>query len=151
MSMSSGAVCEWEHETTEVEGWEPEAANIEDVELDAEIERVSVLLEQTGESSEGSVPTKDTLGRAVSFLIAQSDKVRELRGLAAPVPDIDFGPNGSIDIHWRRRGWELLVNIPANPSQPAAFYGDDYGSQQIRGSFDPTSFNFGIATWLMSK
>ena len=66
-----------------------------------------------------------------------------------PTPRIASGPDASIDLHWKQKEWELLVNIPKDDSQMAVFYGDDYGSSKIKGSFDPETINLGIVNWLM--
>ncbi len=56
---------------------------------------------------------------------------------------------GSIDLHWKQPTWELLVNIPAEETRRAAFYGDDYGAGAIKGSGDAGRHNFGLLEWLM--
>lgn len=151
--MSSAAVCQWAYET-EIHKWEShgDEEQIEDLELTAEVDRVTGLLEhQDDEELCDSVYSKGTLDRAVAFLIVQSIKLRETCGLPTPVPNIDLGPNGSIDLHWKRSNWELLVNVPADANRLAAFYGDNYGSQKIKGTFDLNNFNYGLAEWLMTK
>ena len=123
----------------------------DDLGLTAEIDRVEGLIENPHQENEAqpSLDSKQALDRAATFLLSQSARLKTMCGLPAPVPDIDLGPAGSIDIHWKRGDWELLVNIPAATGELAAFYGDN-GSQKIKGSFDPKTFNYGIATWLMN-
>lgn len=91
-----------------------------------------------------------TFDRAVEFLTAHLKMIWETYGIPVPIPRIGPGPEGSIDLHWRQPSWELLVNIPADANTMAAFYGDNYGTQKIRGSLDPRISNLGIATWLMN-
>lgn len=43
--------------------------------------------------------------------------------------------DGSVDVHWKTPGFELLVNV--KPDGSVSFYGDDYGSQQIKGGWKP--------------
>jgi len=139
------ATCEWKQEEPAVEKWDRQEENSE---LKAEIGEANKLAENWDD--EGSPAySKDTLDRAAAFLTMQSDTVKKHHGLILPVPRILPGPDGSIDIHWKRQGWELLVNIPSDPSEMAVFYGDDYGSSKIKGSLDPKDFNLGIAAWLM--
>ncbi len=119
--------------------------------LENEIERAREMLDLEEDwDGEGSPAySQDTFELAVSFLTAHSKHLWDSACLHPPVPRIAPGPNGSIDLHWKREAWELLVNIPANVTDMAVFYGDDYGVQKIRGSIDPKQVNFGIATWLM--
>jgi hypothetical protein len=141
----------------EAKGWEPHAGDEAPKDLDpalcAEIERAEAALERVegAEEEDALVYSKDALRRASTFLNAQSAHSRKMYGVFAPVPDIGGGPNGSVDLHWRRKDCELLVNIPASDKELAAFYGDDYGTCKIKGSFDPTDFDFGIIMWLMKN
>jgi hypothetical protein len=159
------AVREWEREACVIEAWtaltneqeqqenEPRSKPDTSVnqELQAEIDQARQMLSLDADwDGEGSpVYSKDTFDRAVAFLTTHSAYVHSSWGLYPPVPRVSPGPDGSIDLHWKRKTWELLVNIPADPSQMAVFYGDDYGSQKIKGSFDPQTFNLGIIAWLM--
>lgn len=61
--------------------------------------------------------TDATAKRAEQFLDAFPD--------STPRPDIGTGPDNSIDIHWKGAGFELIVNVPADPAQPIACYGDN--------------------------
>ena len=64
------------------------------------------------------------------------------------VPSIMPGPGGSIDVHWKNKSFELLINFPPAPGAPATFYGDDYGTIVIKGQLDPMSKNPGMLLWL---
>lgn len=100
-----------------------------------------------GEGSPGYLP--NTLDRAITFVRTHSSVFTEISGKDAPVPQINPAPEGSIDIHWKQASWELLVNIPAEVNQKAAFYGDDYGKGTIKGTLDVDRYNFGLIEWLM--
>jgi len=145
--MPTAETFQWERETPIVEKWTQQE---EDRELKAEIEQAKNLLKLAHDCDDEGSPTysKGTLDRAVAFLTAHSEQFKKF-GLHLPVPKINPGPDGSVDIHWKRQSWELLVNIPADANEMAGFYGDNYGSQKIKGSLDPNTFNFGIANWLM--
>jgi hypothetical protein len=141
----------WERDSEIVEKWERPTKRDEDIELKAEIDRAKKILELTDDwDGEGTAPySKASLDRAINFLSAHSIKGYALCSYYPPAPKIGPGPNGSVDLHWKRKTWELLVNIPADDAQMAVFYGDDYGVSKIKGSFDPTTVNLGIVAWLM--
>jgi len=145
-------VVAWKNETEQIEQWPSRdcTTDLENQELSAEIERAREMLTLPKDwDGEGSVNyLEDTFDRAVEFLKTHSKFLKDF-GLRMPVPAITAGPNGSIDIHWKRVSWELLVNIPADSSKMASFYGDNYGVQQIRGTVDPETCNSGLAAWLM--
>jgi len=120
-------------------------------ELSREIQAAQKLLtledNWDGEGSPGF--SKTTLGRAAAFLHRHMLWVWERYGVWLQAPRILPGPDGSIDMHWQTANYELLVNIPADPSAPATFYGDDYGRSSIKGAFNPSVFNLGLVTWLL--
>ncbi len=120
--------------------------------LNAEIKRAENILELKDDwDGEGAAAySKDTLERAVAFLSKHVQGLWDSFNVCAPIPVIGPGPDGSIDLSWKQKAWELLVNIPADRNAMAVFYGDNYGTQKIRGSIDPRNFNLGIATWLMN-
>lgn len=124
-------------------------ANI--LELKAEIESAKSILnlpdDWDGEGSPGY--TRDALERAVAFARMHIEHLWEASGITAPIPRINPGPMGSIDLHWKQSTWELLVNIPAEKSEPATFYGDDYGAGVIKGTVNAGESNFGLLEWLM--
>ena len=156
------AILEWKiPEEPDVEEWE--VSSVEEAaaegpcltqvskELEEEILRASEMLKLEDDwDGEGSPAiSKDTFDLAADFLESHSRYLWEHSCLCLPVPRISPGPNGSIDLHWKRETWELLVNIPADTNETAVFYGDNYGVQKINGSIDPKKGNFGITTWLM--
>src|SRR5271165_742010 len=105
--------------TTEMtRGWEQEPPYLqkwvdykEPDDLKAEIEQASKMLELEDDwDGEGSQTySRDTFNRAVAFLTRHSEQLKPY-GIRLPVPKIGPGPDGSIDLHWKRRSWELLVN-----------------------------------------
>jgi hypothetical protein len=99
-----------------------------------------------GEGSKGY--SRETWMRATSFLLNQANWFLR-KGETFPVPRILPGPDGSIDLHWKSAGLELLVNVP--PSGPATFFGDEPSGGHIRGSLDPSRFNLGLTTWLTGR
>ena len=146
--MQTAETVGWERDTTPVEKWPTHG---EDRELKAEIEHAKTILTLGNDWDEegGAAYSENVFARAVAFVAAHSTKGYDLCSSYPPAPRISPGPDGSIDLHWKRKTWELLVNIPADDSQMAVFYGDDYGAAKIRGSFDPRTVNLGIVNWLM--
>lgn len=159
--MSIATTLEWKKETVGCEVWteaidcheswgELPARNLNKKLLEAEIKRAKLLLELRddwdGEGSPGYLEA--TIDRAIAFLNTHTERLSDMYGIQPPIPSIGPGPEGSIDIHWKQPTWELLVNIPADADKMAAFYGDNYGTQKIKGSLDPEYFNLGIAEWL---
>lgn len=87
--------------------------------------------------------------RAMKFLRRYARMAHDSFGRNVESPKIGPGPDGSIDLHWESQDFEILVNVPADPSQMAEFYGDDYGHASIKGRFDPEGSNEGLLLWLM--
>lgn len=125
----------------------------EDLALTEELAHAEGMLEHPqDEVEEGTAGlSTEALSRAKTFLLERSKQFRKICGYFPVVPQIGSGPNESIDLYWKEKDWELLINIPAESEKMATFYGDDYGSQKIKGSFDPSSFNYGIVPWLTRK
>jgi hypothetical protein len=124
----------------------------ESVELETEIERAKKVIDSVKDWDEdqGQFYSQATLDRASAFLRMQADHLLKLYQLQLPVPHIGAGPNGSIDLHWKRKNSELLVNIPADPNGLVTYYGDDYGAQKVKGTMNLSTFNLGIAACLMN-
>jgi len=68
-----------------------------------------------------------------------------------PIPAILPGPDGSIDLHWKTEKYELLINIPGDLNAPASFYGDNYSTLKLEGTFDLKQLNFILIDWLRTN
>jgi hypothetical protein len=87
--------------------------------------------------------------RAVAFVVGSAPRLWQVRGVALPVPDIGPGPYGSVDIHWRIPGRELLLNVPVDEREPMNFYGDDGAfAHDVKGALDPNDDNSWLMQWL---
>lgn len=86
--------------------------------------------------------------RAVDFLSSTAVQLWTTSGLVTEAPRITPGPDGSIDVHWRIPNHELLLNVPANPQEPAAYYGDNSRGHIVKGSLDPSAENKWLFVWL---
>jgi len=70
-------------------------------------------------------------------------------GVMIDPPRILPGPDGSIDVLWKTDRYELLVNFPADPAEPASYYGDNkLGNMPIKNTFDPSKPDRKLVAWL---
>ena len=146
----------WDCDTKQIDARWPQNADerlrdVSNAELAEEIARARTALSNFWNSDpelSGEYSTT-TLDRAIAFLRTHLEFLRQFE-VSMPIPTIGPGPEGSIDLHWKRGSWELLVNIREEPEKMASFYGDNYGVQKIRGSVDPKTCNLGLAAWLMN-
>jgi hypothetical protein len=100
--------------------------------------------------SEGAVAVKPaTLERTVSFLLTSAIQLWKLHGICLDAPDISLVTDGSIDIHWRKGGRELLVNVPVDPAEPLPYYGDNNLGQIVKGHLPLPMKNLWLLMWLM--
>ena len=76
---------------------------------------------------------KSTWTRAVDFLLHNAERLWQDQGVVVSAPQILPGPDGSIDLHWRIKNHELLLNIPADPNLLADYYGDTEDGNAIKG------------------
>lgn len=116
-----------------------------------EIERSRNIL-QLGEDwdGEGSPGYEaDTWKRATTFLREAALALWVVHHIRLDTPSISPGPDGSIDIHWKSGERELLINIPANNTEPGTFYGDNKVGQIVKGALDISSDNLWLLMWLM--
>jgi hypothetical protein len=88
-----------------------------------------------------------TLERARTLLIAGASHLWDVRHSTLPVPRVTPGPDGSIDLHWRVEGRELLLNIPAEEGETISFYGDD-ARTKVKGEIDRESDANWLFAWL---
>jgi hypothetical protein len=128
----------------------PKAATIPSG-VEEAIESSKWILSLEDDWDENGTPkySESTWKRACVFLIKQSELALELQK-ELPAPKILPGPEGSIDLHWKRAQFELLMNIPNDSSKPATFYGDDYGKSCIKGNLNPAASNPALIFWLLS-
>jgi hypothetical protein len=94
-----------------------------------------------------------TWNRAITFLLLNAVRHRIHHQGWLTAPRILPGPDGNIDLHWKTPQRELLISIPSDPTEPAAYYGDDKDDgtdNAIRGrSLDTSMYNEWIFAWLM--
>ena len=113
------------------------------------IERSRAMLERELDEDEAQAPyTEETWTRAAEFLRRNAKWVWDTHGVVLDAPDILPGPDGSIDLHWDYPGYEMLINIPADASAEAGFYGDARARTPIKGKFDANTINDRLLLWL---
>ncbi|MFL6199729.1 MAG: hypothetical protein ACJ76J_11160 [Thermoanaerobaculia bacterium] len=91
---------------------------------------------------------RETWTRAVVFLLFHAAILWTRSEAMMPNPRILAGPDGSVDLHWKTRRRELLINVPSDPAQTLAYYGDDYESERRKGALEPGEINPDLFTWL---
>lgn len=103
---------------------------------------------------EGAEPyAEETWKRATDLLITYAERALSNYGMEISAPAISPGPDGSIDLHWNARdhGFDLLLNVrkKGDPAGAAGFYGCNDSGTEIKGTFDPDTFNKGLLDWLI--
>ncbi|MBI2925244.1 MAG: hypothetical protein HYY24_06015 [Verrucomicrobia bacterium] len=98
------------------------------------------------------VCSQDTWQRATKILVDHALSVWEKTKLAIRPPVISAGPGGSVDLYWTAAPYGLLLNVPANPKQPATYYGDDAANPECNrtsGRLESTRpVDPGVLMWL---
>jgi hypothetical protein len=98
------------------------------------------------------VCSRETWQRATRILIDHALSVWERIKVVIRPPIISAGPDGSVDLYWTAAPYGLLVNVPADPKQPATYFGDDAtspDSTHTSGKLDPTKpIDVGVLMWL---
>ena len=94
----------------------------------------------------------ETWRRAIKILTDHTLSVWEQTKLVIRPPVISAGPDGSVDLYWTAAPYGLLLNVPANPEQPATYFGDDAtnpDSNRTSGKLDSSKpIDLGVLMWL---
>jgi hypothetical protein len=91
---------------------------------------------------------RDTFLRALLLLLLHAALILMRHSVVIPTPRISPGPDGSIDLHWKTRRRELLISIPQDLREPAAYYGDNFGSDKKKGAIQPNVLDLELFAWL---
>lgn len=107
-------------------------------------------LEEDWDGEGGMQITFETWKKAISFIVDYAmwlyDKHQHF---VIEPPQINPGPDTSIDLLWRNEKYRLLVNIPENSEQPVEYYGDNnHGENSIKGKLKTGSVQEFFALWL---
>lgn len=87
--------------------------------------------------------------RVAIFLIKLSQKAFTSFSIILNAPIIYHANNGSIDVLWKNERYQLLANFPEDDTSPASFYGDNYYSDTIEGTFDPLKGECSLMVFLV--
>lgn len=99
---------------------------------------------------EGSLGYTEELLSKVGLLLKNwKNKSWKDSGELMPLPDVQPGPDGSIDLHWKKGTYELLLNVP-NDDGLIHFYGDDYNENVMKGNFLQSAEMPNFLFWLYS-
>jgi len=92
---------------------------------------------------------EQTWHRAADFVARGAAQLLERNGIVTDDIEILPAAEGGLGIDWRTTSRELLVTVPADPSQDARFYGDDgRGRRTIKGTLDTSAPNRWLTEWL---
>ncbi len=84
--------------------------------------------------------TEETWIKAISFLCEFSIDTFKIFGKTPITPKVYHGPDGSIDILWKTKDINLLLNIPKD-DQPATFSGENSLGQEYEGSLNIENYS----------
>lgn len=90
---------------------------------------------------------ESTLLRAHTLIRGAVQRFVMQTGVDVPVPHIGAGPNGSIDLYWKRDGRQLLVTVPPAPEDLIGYYGQTPRGATIKGRIDPSANNEWLLAW----
>lgn len=114
----------------------------------AEKSRELLLLRDDWDGEGGRGYDKETWQRAIIFLFLEYINAYNYLRLVIPVPKIQAGPDGSIDLYWKTPSTELLVNFPAEIDESVSYYGDNSYGQKVKGSLNLHVSNLWLMMWL---
>ncbi len=87
------------------------------------IERSRCILDLLDDWDDEGAPaiSKATWDRAIGWLSANALSLRTEHRVVVVAPLMSAGPDGSIDVHRKDDRRQLLVNVPADTTQPVGF------------------------------
>lgn len=94
---------------------------------------------------------EETWRRSIIFLLKNAILLWERFQLIIETPNVENGPEGSIDIYWNTSNGRLLINIPPQTKGDASFYGCDLQGHEIKGTLSLDSENYWLLLWQTGK
>lgn len=133
----------------EVDRWSKRTIDPGTLMAGAKIDRLFGTMVGGDAIDEGAIAVSQaTLERAKALLGRLVSLATSLGNSSFPLPDVNACPDGSIDLHWKRSGFELLMNVPPRKDALVTFYGDDYGDNVIKGSVSGEAGERRIYQWI---
>lgn len=120
------------------------AAKVPPLELEIRRSQAMLALPENWDDSDARPIQRSTWDRAITCLRRLVSYCSGGIGGAVPVPVISPCADGSIDIFWRRTEFQLLVNIPSDPTHSSEFYGETRTGMKLKGSFNPVLHHLSI-------
>jgi hypothetical protein len=122
----------------------------DDFQANLESARSRILALMSDFDDKGSPPySEETLANAISFLKKLAYSIWKLNHTVIALPKILPGPEGSVDVCWKTPKFQLLINFPKDPNEPASYYGDDHGANTTEGLFDGSKLDQIFLFWLL--
>jgi len=118
------------------------------------IQRSKTIINRPQDPSDelGLTCSHETWQRGIRILTAHAFSVWQNARVVIRPPVISAGPDGSVDLYWTAEPYGLLLNVPADPTQPATYFGDDAtnpDSNRTSGKLNSSKLiNPGVLTWL---
>ncbi len=82
-------------------------------------------LEDNFDDEGGKAPTGETIDRATKYFPELRKLVLEQTKVKLGTPRYFQGPDGSVDLLWKKKGkHRLLANVPADNKEEPTYYGD---------------------------
>jgi hypothetical protein len=123
--------------------------NLKEIDQLIESSRKMLELEENWDGEGASSIAESTWQRAVEFLRRNASILWTKYSLRIENPSIVPVPDGSIDLHWKLAGRELLINIPATQGNWASYYGDNkQGGNIVKVTLHAEAANHWLFVWL---
>lgn len=115
--------------------------------VDAFLPRLGLAQNWDGEQSPGY--DESTLRAVKDFLLSTAKRAWIECGVGITAPELEPGPEGSIDVHWLLSDRELLLNVPNDTNNLATFYGDNLKGEVLKGTLYISADNQWLLQWLV--
>jgi hypothetical protein len=123
--------------------------NLKEIDQLIESSRKMLELEEDWDAEGASPIAESTWHRAVEFLRRNTSILWNRYSLRVENPSMTPVADGSIDLHWKLAGRELLINIPASEDEWADYYGDNkQGGNIVKGTLHAEAANHWLFVWL---
>jgi len=101
---------------------------------------------------DGAAPiSQDTWRQSMYFMVSVAQRHFEESGNVLPVPSIQPGIDGEVELYWRYETRVLLVSFPADSTEPIAVRGQSVTDERsyIKGAFAESECAGWVEEWLV--